>query len=370
MQNEELLYRIALSKIPGIGNVLARQLVASFGSAKEVFKKPPGKLQKAPGIGPKLAQALSTFKGLKEAEKEVSLAESKGVSIISQHDKEYPSRLKHTPDAPFFFYKKGNTHLNASKIIGIVGTRKASDYGIELTKKLVKDLCSLEDCLIVSGLAYGIDITAHKACIQQNVTTVAVLANGLGTVYPEVHRGIAHEMIEKGGCLVSEYPINAKPDAPHFPERNRIIAGLCDAIVVVEAAVKGGALITADIANSYDREVFSFPGDVNRVQSAGCHNLIKNHEAHLISDASDIIKVMNWDIPDNLNIKQLKFELPEHITGNDRICMEALGKESRHFDDLLLKTGLNMSELAASLLSLELSGYVLSLPGKRYRKAV
>ncbi len=366
MNGNELLYCIALSKVPGIGNVLARQLVSYFGSAEEVFKRPKGKLLRAPGIGEKTANALIQAPKLELAAAEIERAKSCNIQILTQHHPEFPTRLKHTQDAPFLLYKKGNTDLNAPKVIAIVGTRKASTYGIKITEQLIEDLSVRNDLLVVSGLAYGIDITAHKACIKNNIKTIGVLANGLATVYPDAHANIAKEMMTEGGALLSEYSIDTKAEAPHFPERNRIIAGLSDAVIVVEAAEKGGALITAELANSYDREVFSFPGDVNRTHSKGCHDLIKNYKAHLISEASDLIKMMNWDL--SVVKKNTPLSLPETASEEEKLTYGILGESSSHIDELSIKTGLGLGKLSSILLSLELEGFVSSLPGKRFKK--
>lgn len=244
---------VALHFIPGIGDYTIRQLISYCGSAEKVFKTPKGKLLKIPGIGPAIAEALTRGGSFEKAEKEIKRAEKESVKIIFYLDKNYPSRLKHIPDAPSMLYVKGNFDFENPKTVGIVGTRQATAYGKEQVEKLVEGLVP-HGALIVSGLAYGIDIQAHKQALKNNLPTVGVMGSGIDVIYPASHKETAHKMLEHGG-LVTENSFGAKPDAHNFPERNRIIAGLSDALVVVEAAEKGGALITAEIANGYNKDV-------------------------------------------------------------------------------------------------------------------
>ena len=360
--NTETPYYIALGLIPGIGRVLAKHLVSYCGSAKSVFDTPKSKLLKIPNIGEKLAHSIASHQFLKEAQKEIETAQQKGIEILTFNDKAYPQRLRYVVDAPLVIYRLGNADLNAKKVVAIVGTRKATDYGLDLTNQLVRELGRYSDMLIVSGLAYGIDVCAHKRCLELDIPTVGVMANGLDAVYPQVHRKVAAQMLEDG-ALLTENRFGTKPDAPKFPERNRIIAGMSDVIIVVEAAKKGGALITAELANSYNREVCAFPGNVFSKSSEGCNNLIKAHEAHLITGVEDVEKLMNWDIQIKEEQTVLSFE---ELDDDERKIMELLRQGNEQIDNISYKTQIAISSLASLLLSLEFKGLVKVLPGKMY----
>ncbi len=266
------LYQVALNLVPGVGDVLIRHLVSYCGSPEAIFKTPKSKLQRVPGIGTKHANAIANRQILTDAEQELKTIEKEGAEILFFTDKQYPKRLKPVYDAPTLLYYKGQPILNSSKVVAIVGTRKATSYGRRMVEEIIEGLRAL-DPIVVSGLAYGIDIHAHKIALQNKLRTVAVLASGLDVIYPYAHKNIADEMRVRGG-IMSENKFGTKPDAHLFPARNRIIAASCDVLLVVEAAARGGALITAEIANNYDREVMAVPGDLNRNFSQGCNNLI------------------------------------------------------------------------------------------------
>lgn len=357
-------YYIALGLIPGIGRVLAKHLISYCGSAEQVFHTSKGKLMKIPGIGEKAAHNILQNKLIQEAEQELELAQKANITILSYHDDAYPERLRHIIDAPLVLYTKGNINLNANKVIGIVGTRKASSYGIDLTNQLVEDLSRYDDLLIVSGLAYGIDICAHRKCLKMGIPTVGVLANGLDTVYPKVHAATAKSMQQNGG-LLTENRFGSKPDAPKFPERNRIIAGLSDAIIVVEAFKKGGALITAEIANSFNRDVFAYPGDLHKQTSEGCNNLIKQHKAHLITSSKDIDYIMRWEVSDKPKPSQTMLQLSLEDS-EEQTIVNLLQKGQVQIDELSYKTQIPLGTLASHLLNLEFKGLVKSMPGKVY----
>jgi DNA processing protein len=364
MNDQKKLYEIAIGLIPGVGHMLTRQLVSYCGSVEAVFKYPKGKLLKIPGVGPQVAASIVNQDILNEAEGHLKEANKNQAKILFYTDKEYPARLKHIPDAPALVYYMGNSDLNSEKIIGIVGTRKPSHYGVEYTEKLVSDLSDYKP-LIVSGLAYGIDIAAHKAALNKGMATVGVMASGLDIIYPSVHKNYAYKMVENGG-LLSEYPFHTKPDAHRFPSRNRIIAGICDAIIVVEAAEKGGALITAEIANDYNRDVFALPGNVGIKSSAGCNNLIKNQKAHLLNHVSDIVKLLNWDVEVKKNVL---FEEDFTLTDDERTIIRLLAdNEGLHIDEVCWKSDIPITKIASLLLTLEFKGKVKSLPGKKYQK--
>ncbi|UZR94886.1 DNA-processing protein DprA [Chondrinema litorale] len=358
---EENLFEIALGLVPGIGNVLAKHLISYRGSAKNVFQTPKGKLLKIPGIGPKIAEAILSTEVLKKAENELKQAQEKEVSILFYTSPTYPKRLKNILNAPILLYYKGAADLNSKKILSIVGTRKATEYGKNFIESLLKQLQSYPDLLVVSGLAYGIDICTHKVCLKNQIPTVGVMANGLDMVYPYEHKDVAKQMILNGGIL-TENRFGSKPDAPKFPERNRIIAGMSDAVLVVEAAESGGALITAEIANSYDIEVFALPGNVNQQYSKGCNKLIKEHKAHMITSAEDIIELLNWNKEASSTNKKLTIMLNQ----NEQIVYDLLKNNHLQIDELSYRSQISMSQIPSVLLEMELKGIIKVLPGQKY----
>ncbi|MEM9859491.1 MAG: DNA-processing protein DprA [Bacteroidota bacterium] len=364
MENNRVA-QMALHFIPNIGNYLIKQLISYCGSAENVFKAPKSRLLKVPGIGEITANSILKQQPLSEAENELKRAEKSDVKILFHSDKEYPHRLKQIHDAPSLLYVKGVSNLEANKVVGIVGTRNATSYGKSFTEELVKSLVP-HNALIVSGLAYGIDIQAHKSALKNSLTTVGVMAGGINKIYPAAHRRIAEEMQETGG-IITEQPFDSVPDAPKFPARNRIIAGLCDAVIVVEAAAKGGALITANIANDYNRDVFAVPGDLEKKYSEGCNNLIKHNKAHLLTSIKDIEYIMSWDITENQPKPQLlNLDL---FSGSERLVLETLKAQDQgiHIDKLSWTTQIPVNQLASILLALEFQGHVKSLPGKKYK---
>ena len=272
--NDQLLYGVALTLVPGIGDVNAKKLVAYCGGAEAVFKEKKKNLLHISGIGERTVESIASQNVLSRAEKELLFAERNNIRVLYYLNQDYPKRLQHCYDSPIILYCKGNTDLNASKVVGVVGTRNVTDYGRNIVDKLVQDLIE-DNVMIVSGLAYGVDTCAHKAALN-NLLTAAVLAHGFQTIYPSVNMSLARKMLEDGGCLLTEFISGTEPDRENFPKRNRIVAGMIDCLVVVESASKGGALITADIANTYDRDVFAFPGRIGDLYSQGCNMIIKN----------------------------------------------------------------------------------------------
>ena len=363
--DQHRLSLLALHFIPGIGDYLVRQLVSYCGSAEKVFKTPRGKLLRIPGVGTVTAEAISQGKPFALAEKELLKAEKDKVDLIFFTDKNFPSRLRQVNDAPTLLYAKGNMDLENPKTVAIIGTRQSTAYGRECVENLVRDLVP-HQALIISGLAYGIDIHAHKQALKNNLPTVGVMGSGMDVIYPAAHREVAAKMMEAGG-LLTEHPFGTQPDAHNFPARNRIVAALSDAVIIVEAAEKGGALITADIANSYNKDVFAFPGSVKQSHSAGCNNLIKSNRAHLMTSVRDLQYIMNWDI----GVKPSKAE-PVTLEGFDpdeqNIIKTLLdNKKQLTIDEISWRTNLPVSRLASLLLTLEFKGILSSLPGKIYK---
>lgn len=367
--NDEKLYQVALKFIHGIGDVNAKQLVSYCGSASQVFKLPKSKLLKIPGIGRKTVESISNSSVLSKAEEAIKSCEQKKQRILFYTDSDYPSRLKLANDSPITICSQGNGDFNRQKVVAIVGTRKATDYGKTTTEHIVSQLKE-HDALIVSGLAYGIDITAHKAAIKNGLSTISVLAGGLDKVYPSAHKKYIKDILELGGLVSEKFP-GTTPEAHFFPARNRIIAGMADVVIVVEAAEKGGALITAEIAHSYDRDVFAVPGDLNNAQSKGCNKLISKQKAHIFSDISDIEYLLNWDL-DKDSVKNEKPLLNiDDFKGNDRKIIEVLlqFKSGLAIDELCWKSNVSISQAVAILLNLEFDGMVKVLPGKRFMLA-
>ncbi|MBV2227753.1 MAG: DNA-processing protein DprA [Sphingobacterium mizutaii] len=358
--------KIALTKIKGIGPKTSRLLLAYCGSLEEIFKCPQKELKLIPGLQKVAIEQLISKAYLKEAEEEYQFMEENDIQLLWFEDENYPARLKHCEDAPLILFQKGNCNLNHAKSISIVGTRNATSYGRRLTEELVHDLKEL-GVLVVSGLAYGIDIMAHRSAMHEGLETAAVLAHGLDRIYPFEHREIAEEII-RHGCLLSEYPSGTTAEKTHFPMRNRIVAGLSDVTVVMEAANKGGALITADIANSYNRDVCAFPGSVDLYYSAGCNELIRSHKAHLIRNAKDLLNLMQWDEPESKNKNNVQLPLIFELTKQEQRVFDYLKdcKES-HIDDIAAYCEFPQSKLAMILLEMEMNGIIQTLPGKRYK---
>jgi DNA processing protein len=361
---EELKLRIALTLIPGIGDVLGKKLVAYCGGVEEVFKQKKSALLKIPGIGEFFANAVRRHNVFGRAEKEMRFIEKAGIKPLFYLDEAYPQRLKHCPDSPLLLYYKGSADLNKQKSIAIVGTRNATGYGKERCEELITSFVSRE-VLVLSGLAYGIDICAHRACIKQCVETVAVLAHGLDAIYPHLHKATAEKMIQCGG-LLTDYPGGTKPEKENFPRRNRIVAGMCEALVVVESAIDGGSMISAEIANSYSRDVFAFPGRAGDPYSAGCNRLIRDNKAALIEEGADVIRMLNWEEKKTKQPKQQQLFIT--LNSEEEAIVQTLQDNGNvHIDEITVMASLPARKVSALLLNLEFAGVVKSLPGKMYR---
>ena len=364
--SDNLEYKIAISLIPGIGAVTARNLIAYVGSVEGVFQEKEKNLLKIPGIGEVNAQRVVRQNVLERAKREVEFILKNRIKTLFYLDENYPTRLKNCSDAPIILYFRGNANLNEQRIISVVGTRNATNYGKELCDELIRTFSERSyPVLVVSGLAYGIDIQAHKACLKYNIPTVGVFAHGLDNIYPALHAPIASKMLEKGGVL-TDFISETKIDRQNFLRRNRIIAGLADATIIVESAEKGGALVTADIANSYNRDVFAFPGRSNDPFSKGCNKLIKFNEAVLIENVADIEKAMNWDVKTPTS-RVFQTSLFVELTPEEQKLVDLLKGGDRFVDEITIETQMPMSRVSALLLGLEFKGLIISLPGKMYR---
>jgi DNA processing protein len=362
--SNDLLYQIALTLTPNIGDVRAKALIEYFGNAEAIFKAAKAKLEKIDGIGVVAANSIKNFADYKICESEIEFITKNKVVPLFINDDNYPKRLLHCYDSPTLLYYKGNADLNADKIIAIVGTRTNTDYGKHVCEKILEDLAQ-ENILVLSGLAFGIDTIAHKASLRQKLKTVGILAHGLDKIYPAQNKSIATDMLLQGG-LLTEFMTNTLPDRQNFPKRNRIVAGMCDALVVIESGIKGGSLITAELGNSYNKDVFALPGKSTDKNSEGCNYLIKQNKANLITSANDILEQMNWK--PQVQKKKAQRELFIELTTEERLLVNVLKEnENCHIDMLYSKTGLTSGSVANALLMLEMQGVVASLPGKLYK---
>lgn len=368
MDKKELLSLIALQHIPGVGSITAKRLLENVGSAAKIFEHRTDLPSMIPGIQPSLIKALDCPSAHQRAEKEFEFIDKHHITCIGYHDEEYPYRLRDCDDAPTLLFYRGNASLNPRRVISIVGTRKCTDYGRELCENLVRDLATqCPDVLIVSGLAYGIDICAHRAAIKHGLPTVAVLAHGLDRIYPSVHRNTAAQITQCGG-LLTEYVSHTEPERTNFLQRNRIVAGLADATIIVESAAKGGSLVTANIANSYGRDCFTFPARTYDTTSTGCHRLIRHHQAALITSADDLIEAMMWDTQRKLPETTQQCLFPELNAEEIRI-VQVLEKytEGASINTLVIETNLPVHRLSATLFELELRDVVHPLVGNIYK---
>jgi DNA processing protein len=360
------IYEVAIGLVPGIGNQLTRQLVSYCGAPEQVFREKKGKLLKIPGIGENIARSIIQSDIFTKAEKQLEMAVKTGTRILFYTNEEYPERLKTITDAPTLIYFKGNGNLNVPRTVGIVGTRNATGYGKEMTEKIISELKDL-NIQIISGLAYGIDSYAHKAALEHGLSTIGVMATGVNIVYPALHKELAGRMLSSGG-LLTEYPFDTKPEPGYFPARNRIIAGLSDVVIVVEASTSGGALITAELANGYNREVMAVPGNITNKYSLGCNNLIKSHKAQILSQPSDIIELMNWDVTELPSQEKSIPKIPEGLSEEEKKVVEILIQNGEtHIDELCWKSQIPVSRMASLLLNLEFGNQIKSLPGKKYK---
>lgn len=361
-----LLHQVALTFIKKIGPLSAKLLLAHFGDAEHIFKAPRSKLMKVPGIGEKRFAGADMASALLRAEEEIRFIEKNEIKVIFYTDKTYPKRLKNCADGPILLYAKGNANLNPPHVISIVGTRNATDYGKQLCRQLVEEMQQY-NTLIVSGLALGIDVCAHKESLKQGLPTIGVLGHGLDRIYPSQNRSTADKMLENGG-LLTEFPSGTIPDRENFPQRNRIVAGMADATVVIEASIKGGALITAEIANSYNRDVFTFPGRIDDEFSEGCNFLIRNNKAALLTCAADLAYSLGWEKTDDTQPAKEQLSLFMDLSCDERIIFDIIHehKAPLAIDELTVKTNMPMSQLAMNLLNMEMQGFIRSLPGKTY----
>jgi DNA processing protein len=366
MPEVSLKHKIALGLIPRIGDINARKLVAHFGSVEAVFHEPYRNLINIPGIGSGLAKYITDRSYIDTAEKEAEYIVKNNIRTYFYLDNDYPYRLRQCDDSPVVFFFRGECDLNSSKILSVVGTRNATTRGRELCDRIIGGLASGHpDMIIISGLAYGIDISAHKAALANNLQTIGVLAHGLKTTYPSIHDSTAKAIVKQGG-LLTDFISDALPERNNFLKRNRIIAGLSDATLVIESGIKGGALVTADIANSYNRDVFAVPGRPDDQWSAGCNNLIRNNKASLVECSDDIEYFLNWKPEKSKPAVQIT--LFADLDNNEKLIYELISKEGELTIDTICRTlEIPVYKLSSILLQMEFKDLVKCYPGNLYR---
>lgn len=360
----ELLHRIALTMIPELGPVCIRSLVEYFGDARSVFTAKKKDIATVEGIGGQRAKQIREWKGFAEAEQELVFLDKHHIQPLFLTDKVYPQRLLHCYDPPSLLYYRGNADLNGSRIVSVIGTRNHTEYGKQVTEELIRSLQS-QHVLIISGLAFGIDAIAHKIALQEGLYTIGVLAHGMDSLYPVQHRSLAKEMLKQGG-LLTEFRQNTKPDKHNFPKRNRIVAGMADATIVIETAVKGGSMITAELAHTYNRDVFAVPGRTTDPRSSGCLKLIQQNKAMIFTDTQQLVETMGWEEQKKKPHTHQK-ELFIELTVDEKRIVGLLQETSMPIDELYFRSGLSNSNVAAAILSLEMQGVIVSLPGKMYK---
>lgn len=364
MKKTELNYQIALTLLKGIGPVKARHLLAKMEDLESIFNDSLSTISKKTNFELAFLKQIEREGALIEAQKQVENLEKMGVQSHFFTEKSYPQRLKQCSDAPLLLFSSGNTNLNAERIVAIVGTRHSTDYGKSVCEDLIGGLAG-KNVLVISGMAYGIDICVHQLCVKNDIPTIGVLGHGLDRLYPREHESIAKRMLEKGG-LLTEYLPGTNPDRENFPMRNRIVAGMSDATIVVESKDSGGSLITAELANDYARDVFAFPGNVGQIHSRGCNTLIAKQKAHLITGSKDFLNWMHWGKEKKQQVVQRA--LFSNFSSEEKTILNLLESDSEQSIDLLsIKAHFPVSKTNVLLFNLEMAGAIKMLPGKKYK---
>ncbi|MTH17885.1 DNA-processing protein DprA [Flavobacterium sp. LC2016-01] len=363
MSDQELFYLLALLKVDGVGDIMAKKLLAHCGNAEAVFKAKSVQIAGIDGIGSVLLKNLKDKTVFEKANQELEFIKSDGINVSYFQDINYPDRLKHCIDSPVLIFTSGNIDLKNKKLISIVGTRQVTSYGIDFCKKLIEDLVPL-DPVIVSGFAYGVDIVAHQLAMENGLQTIGVLAHGLNQIYPKTHKKYIAKMEENGG-FITEFWSSSNPDKEKFVRRNRIVAGMTEATIVIESADKGGSLITANLANDYNREVFAVPGRVTDRYSQGCNDLIKTQKANVLTGAADLIYVLNWDL--EKKPKTIQKQLFIDLEPDEQKIYDFLQKNGKELlDSIALECNFPIFKISGMLLNMELKGVIRPLPGKMF----
>lgn len=363
MTTSELFYVLALLKVEGVGDIMAKKLISHCGSAEAVFKTKNNQLGAIDGVGSTLLKNLKDQSIFNKANKELEFIKANNINVAYFQDENYPDKLKHCVDAPVLLFTAGNIDLKNRKIISIVGTRQITSYGTEFCKKLIEDLVPLNP-VIVSGFAYGVDIVAHQLAMENNLQTIGVLAHGLNQIYPKTHKKYMAKMEQNGGFM-TEFWSSANPDKENFVKRNRIVAGIAEATIVIESAERGGSLITANMANDYNRDVFAVPGRTTDKYSAGCNNLIKTQKANVLTSAADLIYMLNWDIKEET--KSVQKQLFVTLDSDEQKIYDYLLKTGKELMDIIaLECEFPIYRVSSILLNMELKGVIRPLPGKLF----
>jgi DNA processing protein len=363
MNETELFYLLALQKVEGVGDIVAKKLISHCGNAETIFKIKSSQLSSIDGIGSVLLSKLKNKSIFEKAESELKFIKNNEINVAFFQDDNYPERLKHCIDGPLLLFFSGNIDFKTRKIISIVGTRQITSYGTEFCKKLISDLAPLNP-IIVSGFAYGVDIVAHQAAMEHDLQTIGVVAHGLDQIYPGVHKKYVSKM-EKNGGFMTEFWSGTSPEKENFVKRNRIVAGMSEATIVIESADKGGSLITANLANDYNRDVFAVPGRTSDKFSQGCNNLIKTQRANLLTSAADIVYILNWDLEEKSKLVQKQLFVT--LENDEQKIYDYLLKSGKEILDIIaLECDFPIYKISGMLLNMELKGVIRPLPGKLF----
>ena len=363
MTDQDLFYLLALQRVEGVGDIMAKKLLTHCGSSEAVFKTKTQQLASIDGVGTHLLKNIKDQSVFDRANKELEFIKSNAIKVAYFQDDEYPERLKHCIDGPLLLFTSGNINLQNRRIISIVGTRQITSYGTEFCRKLIEDLAPL-DPIIVSGFAYGVDIVAHQLAMDHNLQTIGVVAHGLNQIYPKTHKKYVAKVEENGGFM-TEFWSSSNPDKENFVRRNRIVAGMSEATIVIESADRGGSLITANMANDYNRDVFAVPGRVTDKYSQGCNNLIKTQKANVLTSAADLIYILNWDI--QKEAKPVQKQLFVTLDDDEQKVYDYLLKTGKELMDIIaLRCDFPIYKISGMLLNMELKGVIRPLPGKLF----
>lgn len=364
MTDQERIWHIALAMHKNVGPVTARTLIGYCGSIEAVFEETKKNLLKIPGIGESFVANFNAQLHLKEAENEYKFCTKNDISVLIYTESIYPRRLTYFDQSPIVLYYKGTADLNHHRTVAMVGTRQPSDYGHQMCERIIEGLAPY-GVLLVSGLAYGIDSIAHRQCVAKDIATLGVMGHGHDRIYPAENKSLVKKMIDGGGGILTEFPINTRPDRENFPMRNRIIASISDVIVIAESKKSGGSIITAEFGNEYNKDVFALPGPVTEELSEGCNKLIKQNKAHLLESAADIAYIMRWDQMDAG--KAIQTQLFVDLDDRETLALQIVRDNKEiTIDQLTYKMDLAPSEVSSLLLGLEFKGVVRALPGKKY----
>jgi DNA processing protein len=363
MNEQDLFYLLALLKVEGVGDIMAKKLLNHCGNAEAIFKSKSSQLATIDGVGSVLLKNLKNKVIFESADRELKFITQNEINTLFYQEDNYPDRLKHCIDGPLLLFTSGNIDFKNRKIISIVGTRQITSYGTEFCKNLIADLAPLNP-IIVSGFAYGVDIVAHQAAMEHDLQTIGIVAHGLNQIYPKTHAKYVAKM-EKNGGFMTEFWSNSNPEKENFVRRNRIVAGIAEATIVIESAERGGSLITANIANDYNRDVFAVPGRTSDKYSQGCNNLIKTQRANLLTSAADLIYILNWDL--EKETKPVQKQLFVSLDDEEQKIYNYLQQNGKEILDIIaLKCEFPIYKISSLLLNMELKGVIRPLPGKLF----